>query len=521
MRDMEKQKFEEEWKDAFKQAEVSPSENLWTNIELNLEKAETGKMKSRLLFYKLTAAASVLFAMAIAGAWTYYYNTRMNDLNSLLTINQPHSNTPENSKNNFSQDRNNESEKGVSQKENQHPYAKNRLTTDKQPRENNSAISEDDRIDASLKVLPGTIAERTSKENTNKTIPGVANDVLIKHDRRPAVSVNNSAGETNLSDGSKFIFQPGQKDQEEEPPVQLKLKERQLPKLVIATRIRIPWQEQVPDPVAVMMAQLEKRERELMGEDNKTKKAKENHAKTERLWTSVGFATGSFNSLNQNSSSVPSVNTFASNTNNITANQSKASGTTYSMGMNVGTKLSERWILQGGVNYLAQNSSYEANSVVGNSSNLDFQAASINSLSSKNAHLQSSKLVATVPYNVDNSLRFVSVPVQAGYMMVNHAVGVQINGGVSTDLFLQNKLSPQSSSLPTVTQNGGDDSPYRTVNFSGLLGTEISYRFSKHYRLALNPGVRYPLNSIYKSEVGVKANPLTFDVGMRFRYIFR
>ncbi|NJM26474.1 MAG: hypothetical protein HC859_14340, partial [Bacteroidia bacterium] len=42
-------------------------------VELALERQEGGKLKRRILFYKMLAAASVVFAMAIAGVG--YYNT--------------------------------------------------------------------------------------------------------------------------------------------------------------------------------------------------------------------------------------------------------------------------------------------------------------------------------------------------------------------------------------------------------------------------------------------------------------
>jgi len=126
----------------------------------------------------------------------------------------------------------------------------------------------------------------------------------------------------------------------------------------------------------------------------------------------------------------------------------------------------------------------------------------------------------TAPYSVNNNVQFVNVPMQAGYLVVNKKIGVQLNAGISTDLFLQNTITPEGGSLEKSTQGAGDSSPYRTVNFSGLVGTELTYKFGAHYRLALNPGLRYPMNSIYKSSTGVEAAPLTFDVGLRFRYIF-
>ena len=76
MTDMESRKFEDSFKKAFEEAEVSPSDSVWTNIALDLEKADGGKVRRRLLFYKTLAAASVLFAMAVAGAGYYMFQAQ-------------------------------------------------------------------------------------------------------------------------------------------------------------------------------------------------------------------------------------------------------------------------------------------------------------------------------------------------------------------------------------------------------------------------------------------------------------
>src|SRR5690606_25670105 len=60
------------------------SAEVWTNIELDLEKAEGGKMKRRLLFYKLLAAASVAFAMCVAGIGYYVMNDQ--SVNSTIAL---------------------------------------------------------------------------------------------------------------------------------------------------------------------------------------------------------------------------------------------------------------------------------------------------------------------------------------------------------------------------------------------------------------------------------------------------
>ena len=74
MKSMEREKFEESWKKAFDEAEVSPSRKVWTNIELDLERARGGELKRRLMFYQMLAAASVVFALAVGGIGYYSYN---------------------------------------------------------------------------------------------------------------------------------------------------------------------------------------------------------------------------------------------------------------------------------------------------------------------------------------------------------------------------------------------------------------------------------------------------------------
>src|SRR6188508_1248411 len=81
---MERRKFEDSFKQAFDEAEVNTSDNVWTGIELELEKAEGDKTKRRLLFYKLVAAASVAFALCVAGIGYYIIDSKTTELNEQL-----------------------------------------------------------------------------------------------------------------------------------------------------------------------------------------------------------------------------------------------------------------------------------------------------------------------------------------------------------------------------------------------------------------------------------------------------
>ena len=286
------------------------------------------------------------------------------------------------------------------------------------------------------------------------------------------------------------------------------------------------------DPVALMLARLEEKEKQYATEEKENKKKDKGN---ERLWTTVGMSAGAYNMVTSGNASIPNNASGADQSSlsgrsaansdlakDIVRKQASASGTAYSVGLNLGTRLATRWVLQGGVNYLTQSSGYTTNAAVSTPDNAQFALASIDELSkiSNNAGRQGDKVIPTAEYHVNSSLSYLSVPLQAGYLVVNRAFGLQFNAGVSTDLFVKNTLTPDGGTLQKSTQTRSDDTPYRPLNFSGLVGTEFSYRFGQHYRLALNPGLRYPFNSIYKSDVAVSAMPLTFDVGLKFRYIF-
>jgi len=498
MNDMERRKFEDSFKDAFERAEISPSESVWTNIELDLERAESGKMKRRILFYKLLAAASVAFAMSVAGVGYYSMKNQ-----TVMSGQLAESSSQQHSKGEINQPTTSGETDNVSGMNNASSERTTGTSVGAESASNELSVKVDgDARQHMASTDNSSLAQQRSHSFTssNDHVPQPqaqhqGTSEFSGQDRTPRQSTITSQVLAPTSLASTGVWNAKPVDQ--------------LPSKVKPTH-SLTGEEQAAevDPVAVLMAKLEQREKELQAEE--AKENKKNNFTDERLWTSVGFAAGAFSAgSSEMSASATAFNTAANQ-------QVTASGVAYSMGVSVGTRLSNRWVLQGGVNYQTQSSDYTANSVVGTSDFQEFYAASVNT-----ADKVDNRILSTDPYSVNNSLRFVTVPMQAGYMVVNKQFGLQLNAGLSTDLFLQNTITPEGGSLDKTTQGRGEESPYRSVNFSGLFGTELTYKIGNHYRVALNPGLRYPLNSIYKSDTGIDSAPLTFDVGLRFRYIFQ
>jgi hypothetical protein len=490
---MEKQKFEDRWKDAFRDGEISPSENVWTNIELDLEKDERGGMKRKLLFYQSLAAACVIFALAVGGTSFYFFRDRGDS--SLAPIAQL-------------QKENATIKHESSETTTAMIAADQNLTTGKTAYQQNSGKHDDvltksNNQNTKTQRVVQSYSSASSKQNPVHEKSGIeVNEILPIEE--PDVQIYSEINKEDIQQN-----------------MQVTLDAASLPTLKALPANAFKAAETVDaetgDPVALMLAKLDQREKEIAKSDHKKTR------KDENLWTSVGVAAGSFNSSGSHVS--PSTSNAAIQTNSsIATKEAKASGSAYTVGVNMGKKISNRWVVQGGVNYLAQQSGYTAQTAVSTSDFTSFRPESINELDKLNQGdakaLDDHKVVTTAPYNVSNSVRYLSVPVQAGYMLINKKFGFQFNAGLSTDLFLNNTKTAQGQTLDRINQGITDDSPYRAMNFSGLLGSELSYKFSSHYRVALNPGIHYPLNSVYKTNIGVQSAPLTFDVGLRFRYIF-
>ena len=463
---MEKPKFEDLFKDAFTNTEATPSDSVWTNIELDLEKASGTKIRKRLLFFQLLAAASMVFAAGLGSI--YYINTFTNsqenqNSESLSVIHSPEEET----------DLINEATKSF-------PSSSHSLNFDE--RSSTSSMS---------------------SKGKSPTHNQISDNKQLKRVKRatPTTSNQNYAKSTALKDSvnGNLILLTTSVAQNKSEGLMIGESKRNLRALYAFDNPKLKINTSEPDPGMVMLARLRDEELKFQQEEKR-------RDYNDKVWASVGMAAGNYNP--NSGSSKPTGMRSLNSTGTKAAASNPTSGTSYSVGASVGGKISRRFILQGGLSYLTQTSGYTSSTAMGKS-------VSLNEFTASNTQTS-----VTSPYDVNSSLQFLSMPLQAGYILLDRDLSIQLNGGVATDFFLQAVLTSPDNSLETLTYSPGDKSPYRTVNFSGLVGTEVSYKIGKNYRLAVNPGMRYALNSIYKADINSQSLPITFDIGLNFRYIF-
>jgi hypothetical protein len=459
MKNSEKGKFEDAWQKAFSNAENAPSEDVWTGVEQSLNKVETIVMKRKVVFYQRLAAASILFALMLGGLSTYYISN--------LTDNQEKNLTKENS---------------------------TRLP-DGNEFSNNSRASIPSSAEADQKTLSGVDSVMDSE------------DVSLMRENASHHSSGFIASLFNQSDDKVSITKDSATPQDyKKQPVT-----RNYPSLL----------SMMPEPSVELKGRISEVTivRKLPAMPSTFMKSKNDKQTKENLWASMGASTGNYSPSSDFNSSASSV--YYQNSGALTGAQSAYSttaskGSVFSIGMNLGKRISKKWLVQGGVSYLNQAIGYTSNFALVNANNTALASVA----DYANAKSFSSVIALSTPYQINSVNEFISVPVQAGYLLVDRKLGLQLNSGVSSDIFMQNTLTDKSGQLASNSSGAGDTSPYRTVSWAGLMGTELSYKIATQYRISIAPGLRYSLNSVLKSQ-SAPVNPLVWDVGFRFRYIFK
>jgi len=458
MKNSEKGKFEDAWQKAFSNAENAPSEDVWAGVEQSLNKVETIAMKRKVVFYQRLAAASILFALLLGGLSTYYISN--------LTTGQEMNLTQENSTR--LSDGNDPNNNVASVPSSAEGYQKN--------------LSEDD---SKIESEGGSLW----KENASDKPTGFIASFFNQPDDRRAI-IKDSATRQDYKMLRVARNYPSLLSMIPEPSVELKGRMNEV------TIVR-----KLPAMPSSFM-------------NSKSKK----HT-GENLWASLGASTGNYSPSSDFNSSATSV--YYQNSGTLTGAQSVYSttaskGSVFSVGMNLGKRISKKWLVQGGVSYLNQAIGYTSNFAVVDANNTALASVA----EYADAKSFSSVIALSAPYQINSVNEFISVPVQAGYLLIDRKLGLQLNSGVSSDIFMQNTLTDKSGQLASNSSGAGDASPYRTISWSGLMGTELSYKIATQYRISIAPGLRYSLNSVLKSQAA-PVNPLVWDVGFRFRYIFK
>lgn len=570
-----RQKFEESWKEAFEDSEMEPSGLVWNTID---QKLDNDQMKRSVLFYQRLAAAAVIFALLIGVASTSYFqlnqdapiaskaNSETNVPDQSITQKKQPPLTKENnikSPLNTDEDNNEQQEliadaQSVGENNGDEVVSSDNkkqtqtMATDPQAGPNQNVAQANERVSkqpdttsnpsSAKSLISSAKNERTAKGKiaASSHSSGASVKTTTSSPKSNALKERNADqhGKRNSSVAQPWIAQREQLGRDYQqtvmtstnptPIAKAKGNHQQVPHGSIQSgdnafsRMASYFSPQLKNTKLFKGMEPEpKRELPAMPASLMASARSDRRSK-ESTWLSFGAAAGSYNpgSAPASDTQSPAYAMQQYATNSLVNSQAPQSasrssvGSAYSVGLSFGKKIADRWIVHTGVNYMNQAISYTSNYTSYTASN--DRTAFVADYADKT----SAPLAISQPYKVNSNNEFVSVPVQAGYLIVDRKFGLQWNAGVATDVFLRNTLKDESGRSDKYSQGSGEGSPYRSFNFAALTSTEFSYKLGGQYRVSLVPGVRYSFQSVLKSQTGTAGNPLVLDIGFRFRYIF-
>ncbi|WP_258103332.1 hypothetical protein [Marinoscillum sp. MHG1-6] len=204
--------------------------------------------------------------------------------------------------------------------------------------------------------------------------------------------------------------------------------------------------------------------------------------------------------------------------------ETMSSGQMMAFGIDMGMRLSDKWSVHGGFQYMQADATNNTNMVVASTQIVETIAVTkqVRGVTQVQDIVQQEEIVrySYEDIELDNQFQFASIPVNVGYRLLDNKVSVELNGGVAANIYLGNKLSDSNDQVADVTIGPGSNSPYKQFSFMGLAGVQFGYEFISHFDILVQPNYRHSLNNLTKGSSDFVASPSGFGLQTGIRYRF-
>lgn len=112
-------------------------------------------------------------------------------------------------------------------------------------------------------------------------------------------------------------------------------------------------------------------------------------------------------------------------------------------------------------------------------------------------------------------LNYYEIPLELQYALIDKKIGVNLIGGVSTLFLGENEISVKSDNFSDIL---GPANNLSSVSFSTNLGVGFHYNFSKRFLFNIEPTFKYQLNPYSDSSVDFKPYYLGVYSGLSFKF---
>jgi len=464
----DKKNIERLFQEKFKDYEVSPEAHVWKDIEQKLVK----KRKRRVvpLWMRFAGAAAILIVFISVGSWFYNNNDTKKETPNTIT------NTDISDKNKGNNS--DKEEQLLDKKKSNNPFDKIQtketlITTTNESDPQNSTTSNVSSKD-----------ERIQKTFKNKT---------------KDIDVEMTVGQQKIVKQTQVKAKNTSKTIEQQEEI-----------------------EQIDLALTDVEEQSKSQKKDITEEVLRQESIEELLVTNTKKW-SIGSTTGPvyMNSL-EGSPIDPSL-----------ANNSKSSKSSLSYGLKVNYKLSDKFSLQSGIQnidlaYSTKNVTVVVtSSLLGQSNtniNFNIKGASAQVLSN-NIHISQASEVSQIPFrkrspfdssgSLEQNLRYIEVPLEAKYALVQKKLEINLVGGFSTYFLYDNEVSINSFDKKTSL---GEASNVNDLNFSGNFGIDLNYNISPNLFINTSPMLKYQLNTYSENSGGFKPYFFGIYAGLNFRF---
>jgi len=192
-------------------------------------------------------------------------------------------------------------------------------------------------------------------------------------------------------------------------------------------------------------------------------------------------------------------------------NNDKSGNINTSYGVNVGYAINDKLKIRSGVNTL--NLGYETNNIIvyETISNDDITQNSMKNLKLNSIYQNGVGLAIVNSEKIDTNqlesfsnednfkavslkqkINYLEIPVELEYAILDHRLGLNIVGGMSTFILNENSVSTELNGINTQI---GEVNNINNISFSTNIGLGVDYDFSKAFKLNLEPTFKYQLNA--------------------------
>lgn len=222
-----------------------------------------------------------------------------------------------------------------------------------------------------------------------------------------------------------------------------------------------------------------------------------------------------------------SPNNFSTDRNDVLTDNSDfrgedlTAGYSYTMSVSYGKKLTKKLFMISGLEYGIYESVASTNRVLTDGAEKRV-AVTEQIIADGNIDFQSNNLgLGFENVELNNSFQFASIPVRVGYTLLDKKLSVSVTSGISTGIYLGNRIQDPDRVLDEVRVSRSNNSIYRDVNFSAVGGISIAYSLFDNYLFTIEPVYQRALNSFTRNNSDFSALPENFGISAGVRVLLK